>query len=80
MVDVITLSVAICAIIVSITTHIKFSKCWGFELQTRTPKTSAPTTPNINNSDANLIRTPLLGTKSEPINIPLRIEPKRVIL
>lgn len=76
MVDIITLIIACGAVAVSILGYIRHSECFGVKIDTRTPKTSAPTTPNINND----IRTPLLGAKSEPINIPPRIEPKRVIL
>ena len=42
MIDPISASVAICAIIVSILTHIKHSSCLGAEIDTRTPILSDP--------------------------------------
>ena len=80
MIDIISLSIAIGAILVSLTTHIKFSKCWGFEMSTRTPTKSSPpdspklveTQPLLHNSPAILISE----HSSEPINIPPRSKPK----
>ena len=80
MIDIISLSIAIGAILVSLTTHIKFSKCWGFEMSTRTPIKSSPpdspklveTQPLLHNSPAILISE----YSSEPINIPPRSKPK----
>lgn len=37
MLDPVSISVAVCAIIVAILTHIKSSKCFGMELEARTP-------------------------------------------
>ena len=65
MIDPITLSVAIGAVVVSILTHLKFSKCMGFEISTRTPKTSVPDSPIHNNNES-----AALLQHSEPINIP----------
>ena len=66
MVDPITLSVSLGAVLVAIMTHVKFSKCWGFEIQTRSLKQTPPSTPikNVNESSA------LLLSSSDPIPIP----------
>jgi hypothetical protein len=42
MIDIISLTIAIGAIIVSLSTHIKMSKCWGFEMSTWTPIEKQP--------------------------------------
>jgi len=48
------------ALVVSILTHIKFSRCCGFVLRTTEGNESSPTTPSLT--------TPLI--QSQPINIP----------
>lgn len=72
MVDIVSLSIALGAVLVSVITHIKFSKCWGFEVYTRTPKQSPPDTPikNVKESSALLI-------PSSPIPIPEQPKPKK---
>lgn len=46
MVEPISLTLALSALIASLFTHIKFSKCCGFEIQTRSiPSTPTPTSP-----------------------------------
>lgn len=66
MIDVISLSLAIGAIIISALTHIRRSKCYGVEIETRGNKGSLPESPtnynNINESSA-------LLTESKPIDI-----------
>lgn len=76
MIDIISLSIAIGAILVSLTTHIKFSKCWGFEMSTRTPtKSSPPDSPKLVETQPLLQNSPAILI-SEPINIPPRSKPK----
>lgn len=77
-IDVISLSIAVGAVLVALTTHIKFSKCWGFEMTTRTPlKQTPPQTPNILETQPLLQNTPaILSETSEPINIPPRPKQK----
>ena len=90
-IDVISLSIAVGAVLVALTTHIKFSKCWGFEMTTRTPlKQTPPQTPNILETQPLLQNTPAIlepsigfraglsetSEPSEPINIPPRPKPK----
>jgi len=65
MIDIVSLSLGVVAIIVAITTHIKFSKCWGFEMATRTP----PNSPHIIETQPLLQDTPAILQPSEPINI-----------
>ena len=65
MIDIVSLSIAVGAILVALTTHIKFSKCWGFEMTTRTPKNTPPDTPIKNNSETTALLHP-----SDPIPIP----------
>lgn len=90
MIDVISLSIAVGAILVALTTHIKFSKCWGFEMTTRTPtKTSPPDSPKLVETQPLLQNSPaILETTehsqdshklkiSEPINIPPRQKIKK---
>ena len=48
------------ALVVSILTHIKFSRCCGFVLRTTEGNESSPTTPSLT--------TPLI--QSQPIDIP----------
>lgn len=72
MVDLVSLIIAIGAVIVSISTHIKYSSCCGFRVETRTPKNSSPSTPHKDE------KMPLIP--SEPIDIPKKVEPKRVYL
>jgi len=64
-IDIISLSLGVVAVIVAITTHIKFSKCWGFEMATRTP----PSTPAIIETQPLLQNSPAILQPSEPINI-----------
>jgi len=74
-IDVISLSIAIGAVIVAITTHIKFSKCWGFEMTTRTPKNTPPSTPHISETQPLLQDTPAILQPSEPIDITNKRKP-----
>jgi hypothetical protein len=72
MIDIVSLSLGIVAVIVAITTHIKFSKCWGFEMATRTPPNSPhiiETQPLLQNSPAILQPYEDNQIPSEPINI-----------
>jgi hypothetical protein len=64
-IDIISLSLGVVAVIVAITTHIKFSKCWGFEMATRTP----PNSPHIIETQPLLQDTPAILQPSEPIDI-----------
>jgi hypothetical protein len=61
MIDVISLSIAIGAVIVGILSHIRHSECFGVKIDTRTPKNTPPSTPHISETQ------PLL--KSDPIKI-----------
>lgn len=72
MIDIISLSIAVGAVLVSLTTHIKFSKCWGFELQTRALKNSPPDTPILNHTESTA-----LMSASNPIPIPDRPVPNK---
>lgn len=65
MIDVVSLSIAIGAILVALTTHIKFSKCWGFEMITRSSKNTPPDTPIKNTLESTALLQP-----SDPIKIP----------
>jgi hypothetical protein len=65
MIDIVSLSLGIVAVIVAITTHIKFSKCWGFEMATRTP----PNSPHIIETQPLLQNSPAILQPSEPIDI-----------
>ena len=69
MIDIISLSLGVVAVIVAITTHIKFSKCWGFEMTTRTPKQTPPSTPTILETQPLLQHTPAIIEPSQAINI-----------
>jgi len=67
MIDVISLSIAIGAILISALSHIRKSKCYGVEIETRGLKNSVPDSPienekNINESSALLI-------ESKPLDI-----------
>lgn len=44
MIDIISLSFAIGGILIALTTHIRFSKCLGFEVITRSPRESCTET------------------------------------
>lgn len=76
MIDIISLSIAIGAVLVALTTHIKFSKCWGFEITTRTPKISPPETPKLLETQPLLQNSPAILEVTEPINIPQRPKSK----
>jgi hypothetical protein len=77
MIDIISLSIAIGAVLVSLTTHIKFSKCWGFEMSTRTPtKWSPPDSPKLVETQPLLQNSPAIIEATEPIDIPPRPKPK----
>ena len=69
MIDIISLSLAVGAVIVAITTHIKFSKCWGFEMTTRSPKYSPPNSPIINETQPLLQNIPAIMEPTEPLDI-----------
>jgi len=70
-IDIISLSIAIGAVIVAITTHIKFSKCWGFEMTTRTP----PNSPHIVETQPLLHDAPAILQPSEPLDITNKRKP-----
>lgn len=89
MIDIISLSIAVGAILVALTTHIKFSRCWGFEMITRTPtKSSPPETPNILETQPLLQHSPAILIPSEhspdscklKISEPINIQNKRKII
>lgn len=76
MIDVISLSIAIGAILISALSHIRRSKCYGVEIETRGSKGSVPESPiekenNINNiNDINNINeSTALLIESKPIDI-----------
>jgi len=69
MIDIISLSIAVGAVLVALTTHIKFSKCWGFEMSTRSPKNTPPNTPAILETQPLLQNQPTILEPSTPINI-----------
>ena len=76
-IDIISLIIACGAVVVSILGYIRHSECLGcIKIDTRTPKPSAPTTPSINDN----LKTPLMTKSSDPINIPAKIEPKKIYL
>jgi len=72
MIDIISLSIAIGAILVALSTHIKFSKCWGFEMRTRTP----PDSPHIIETQPLLQNQPAIFEPTQPIDIPPKPKPK----
>jgi hypothetical protein len=65
MIDVISLSIAIGAIIVGILSHIRHSECFGIKIDTRTP----PNSPHIIETQPLLQNSPAILQASEPINI-----------
>jgi hypothetical protein len=67
MIDIISLSIAIGAVLVGILSHIRHSECFGVKIDTRTPKDSPSTTPLLQKSEL----------PSEPINIPPRPKIKK---
>ena len=70
MIDVISLSIAIGAIIVGILSHIRHSECYGIKIDTRTPpKQTPPSTPFINETQPLLQNTPAIIEPSQAINI-----------
>jgi hypothetical protein len=77
MIDVISLSIAVGAVLVALSTHIKFSKCWGFEIATRTPtKSSPPDSPQLVETQPLLQNSPAIMEPTIPINIPPRPKSK----
>lgn len=70
MIDPISISVAIGAIIVAIISHIKTSKCWGVEIETRKLNNNK-VGPMIPNEETTLI------IPSTPIPIPAREKVKK---
>ena len=64
MIDVISLSIAIGAILIGILSHIRHSECFGIKIDTRMPSDTPPieTQPLLNES-------PAILQPSEPINI-----------
>jgi hypothetical protein len=73
MIDVISLSIAIGAILISALSHIRRSKCYGVEIETRGSKGSVPESPienekNINNIN-NINESTALLIESKPIDI-----------
>jgi hypothetical protein len=69
MIDVISLSIAIGAIIVGILSHIRHSECYGIKIDTRSAKNTPPTTPSILETQPLLQDTPAILQPSEPIDI-----------
>ncbi len=65
MIDVISLSIAIGAIIVGILSHIRHSECFGIKIDTRTP----PNSPHIVETQPLLQNSPAILQPSEPIDI-----------
>lgn len=51
--DPLSLSIAIGAILIALTTHIKFSECWGFKMTTRSP----PQSPRQSETNPLLLKT-----------------------
>jgi hypothetical protein len=84
MIDVISLSIALGAVLVSILTHIKHSECFGVKIDTRTPKNTPPSTPYEVNQIPQISETqpllhyennqeqnsPAILQPTQPINIP----------
>ena len=80
MIDVISLSIAIGAIIVGILSHIRHSECFGIKIDTRTPKNTPPQTPYITESEPLLQDKPAILLPSSAINIEnKRKQGKRII-
>ena len=69
MIDIISLLIAIGAVLVALTTHIKFSKCWGFEMTTRSPKHTPPNSPHITETQPLLQDIPTIMEPTQPIDI-----------
>jgi hypothetical protein len=77
MIDVISLSIAIGAIIVGILSHIRHSECYGIKIDTRTPtKSSPPNSPNLVETQPLLHNSPAILEVTQPIDIPPRPKPK----
>ena len=76
MIDIISLSIAIGAVIVGILSHIRHSECFGVKIDTRTPKNTPPNTPHIIETQPLLQNSPAILETTEPINIPPRPKPK----
>ena len=64
MIDLVSIIIASGAIIIAVTTHIKYSSCWGFKMETYKPRDSPETTPLLSNSPA--ILTPI---NTQPLDI-----------
>lgn len=70
MIDVISLSIAIGAIIISALSHIRKSKCYGIEIETRGSKGSVPESPIENEKNINNVNeSSALLIESKPIDI-----------
>jgi len=70
MIDVISLSIAIGAVIIGMLGNIRKSKCLGVEIETRTPlKGSVPDSPIINHDESTVL------LKSDPIDITNKRKP-----
>jgi hypothetical protein len=76
MVDIITLIIASTALITAFFSHIRHSECYGLKIDTRSGKNTPPTTPSLNDN----LKTPLMTKPSGPINIPAKIEPKKIYM
>jgi hypothetical protein len=84
MIDIISLSISVGAVLVALITHIKFSKCWGFEITTRTPPHSPdivetqPLLQNQHYQDSRRLQTsePAILEPTQPIDIPPRPKTK----
>jgi hypothetical protein len=69
MIDVISLSIAIGAIIVGILSHIRHSECFGIKIDTRTPKNTPPSTPHISETQPLLQHNPVILEVTQPLDI-----------
>jgi hypothetical protein len=83
MIDIISLSISIGAVIVGILSHIRHSECFGVKIDTRTPKNTPPSTPHISETqpllhyeDNREQHKPAILEVTQPINIPSRPKPK----
>ena len=84
MIDIISLSIAIGAILIGILSHIRHSECFGVKIDTRTPKNTPPNSPQFSETQPLLQNSPAIlmpiNTQpiiSQPIDIPPRPKIKK---
>ena len=76
MIDIISLSIAIGAILIGVLSHIRHSECYGIKIDTRSAKNTPPTTPSILETQPLLQNSPAILEVTQPIDIPPKPKPK----